>query len=83
MSCGQGDGQKITVISEKKDKIKHALGPDDGTDGMIYTLECDICHHQFKFGVITVEGKSLAGPIEARSVFCMDGEDKWKWLGCC
>nr|MDO8118011.1 hypothetical protein [Candidatus Sigynarchaeota archaeon] len=82
MSCGQDDASKISVISEMEDKIKHALAPDAGTDGIIYGLECDVCHHRFKFGVIKVEGKTASGPVEACSIFCADTEDKWKWLGC-
>ncbi|MHA1793276.1 MAG: hypothetical protein ACTSVI_11570 [Promethearchaeota archaeon] len=81
--CGQNDPTKITVLSEKKQKIKHSLGHEEGDDATVYELECDVCHKKYKIGIIKIQGNVGDNTTELNSVFSNDEKtnNKWVWLG--
>jgi hypothetical protein len=82
-SCNQTDTSKISVHNEYQEKIKHSLGPEDGEDGTVYELECDICHFQSKLGVVIRERHGVEGDYNFHSLFGSDETtgNKWMWLG--
>jgi len=81
-SCN-ADPSQISVLNEYQDKIKHSLGPDDGEEGTVYELECDVCHFQSKLGVVTRERHGVERDYEFHSLFGSDETtgNKWMWLG--
>ncbi|MHA1680194.1 MAG: hypothetical protein ACTSUE_04250 [Promethearchaeota archaeon] len=83
LSCYQGDPEKISVLHESREIIKHAMSLGDGDEGDVYEVQCDECKHTYSLGVLTIESKTPSGTSWMASVFAKDEKTngKWVWLG--
>ncbi|NMC04393.1 MAG: hypothetical protein GYA24_04235 [Candidatus Lokiarchaeota archaeon] len=79
--CNQPDPAKISVINEMKGKIVHSLGPEGGDDGIIYDLECDVCHFKYRIGIVQKENEK--GDWSFCSMFGADERtgNRFTWIG--
>ncbi|MFX0100068.1 MAG: hypothetical protein ACFFCS_10850 [Candidatus Hodarchaeota archaeon] len=83
LSCEQRDPEKILVLNESKQKIKHSTSSESGEDATVYEVQCSVCNVKYKIGIITVEGETACGSSMLCSTFVMDKNTggKWYWLG--